>query len=86
MGVNECTAHGVFASKRCAVCLKPMCNSCVVRDGCCSEKCFKSRQKFGFVGGGPVRRTEPLLPWGTLIKLAVLAGAAYFAAKHFGYL
>jgi len=85
VGLNECTQHGIFASKRCAVCLKPLCIQCTIKDGCCSERCFKSRQKFLFANTGPVQRPGGI-PWGTLIKLAALAGAAYAAARYFEYL
>ena len=83
MGVKDCAKHGIFASKRCAVCHKPLCIQCKIKDGCCSDKCFKSRQKFGFVSTSPVRQKKHGFPWGSLFKVLLFAAACYGAARYF---
>ncbi len=84
MALHTCSQHGVPASTRCPICHKPLCGRCETRDSCCSERCFQSRQKFG---GGISRVERPSRSiLGPLLKLAILGGLAYAAARHFGYL
>jgi len=84
MGVGDCSAHGILASKRCAVCHKPLCIHCKSKDGCCSDKCYQSRQKFGTNFGRAQVRGPSILP--TLIKLAIAGAIAYAVARHFHWL
>jgi hypothetical protein len=86
MSISSCGKHDIVASKRCAVCHRPLCVHCKVIDQCCSKKCFESRQKFGFQSMKPVERRGGGFPWGAMIKLALFAGACYGAARYFGYL
>lgn len=81
--LSQCSAHGVLATLRCPTCHKPLCSKCKTTDGCCSEKCFKSRQKFG----GPLKPVDRRSNiWGNLFFLALLAGGGYAAARYFGVL
>jgi hypothetical protein len=91
MAISNCGRHDIIASKRCPVCFKPICIHCKTRDNCCSRKCFRSRKRFAFKGGGGVRTADNSSRnqgggfW-TLVKIAVLIGAALGAARYFGYL
>lgn len=89
MAISNCGKHDIIASKRCAVCHKPLCIHCKTRDGCCSAKCFRSRKKFAFKPTGAVRSAETSSQSGgglaTLVKLALLLAAAYGVAHYFGY-
>ncbi len=84
MALNTCSEHDIIATKRCPICHKPLCSRCKAKDGCCSDRCFESRQKFG----GAIRKVERPGPsiLGRLLKLGLLGGAAYGAARYFGYL
>jgi hypothetical protein len=87
VAINECSEHGIIASKRCAVCHKPMCIHCDNKDLTCSPKCFKSRQKFAFTRRAPRgERSAGASAFVTLLKLGVLGAVAYAAARYFGYL
>ena len=78
--MKTCAYHGVFAPRHCPVCHKPLCEQCKTMDGCCSERCLKSRQKFGTMGTGP-RPKQSIVP--DLIKLAVVLGIAYAVAHYY---
>ena len=82
MSLSTCSEHGIPSDRRCPICHKPLCGRCKTRDGCCSERCYASRQKFGASFGPPPRRPATW-PY-TLFKLALLAGLAYGAARYFG--
>lgn len=84
MSIRTCSKHDIVASKRCPVCAKPLCIHCDMKDGCCSERCFQSRQKFGKVAGKVVRPSNSGGLIKSLLGLAVVLGAAYGAARYFG--
>lgn len=84
MGVSDCTKHGIIASRRCPTCHKPLCIHCDTKDGCCSEKCYQSRLKFGTKFGKAETKGPSLLV--TLIKVAVVGAIAYAVARHFHWI
>ena len=84
MSIRTCSEHAIIASKRCPVCAKPLCIHCDMKDGCCSERCFLSRQRFGKVQGRVQRPSGALEALKTLLGLAVLVVVAYAAARYFG--
>ncbi len=84
MALDSCNVHtGVRATRRCAACNKPLCKECQDFDGCCSERCAAANKRFATSRIPPKPGRSP---WQGVATLAVLAVAAYFAAKHFGLL
>ena len=89
MAMSNCGKHDIIATKRCPVCHAPLCIHCKTRDGCCSGKCFRSRKKFAFKRTATVRSDDSSPGGGglwTLVKIALVLGAAFGAAWYFGYL
>lgn len=85
MGLRDfCNAHPtVRATGMCFSCHRPTCPQCNPRDGCCSEKCFQAKQKWGTERRQPIQRPGKLM---ALVKFAGALAILYFALKHFGYL
>ncbi|MGE0713275.1 MAG: hypothetical protein AB7N76_35495 [Planctomycetota bacterium] len=84
MAIDECTQHRTKADRRCPTCLKPLCGRCQTRDGCCSDRCFESRQKFA-----GARTTVPRsrgIPWGSILFWAAALLVAAVGAEKMGVL
>lgn len=77
--MDRCSHHQQPATGRCFSCHRPTCAQCQTRDGCCSERCFQSKQAFGAGRVEKLRR-----PWvlPSLGKLAVLVVGAWAANKY----
>lgn len=84
MALDTCTVHaGERATRRCGACNKPLCKECPNVEGCCSERCAAANKRFATSRVPPKPKRSP---WQGAATLAVLAVAAYFAAKHLGLL
>lgn len=84
MAINTCAQHGIVAAYLCPVCHKALCSRCKTLDGCCSQRCFRRRQKFWAPVWKAVYPRQEVSCAGLLLRLVILLAVLAALARWFG--